>query len=105
VTLGSVAVIDLWGYVMLPIESASGSDGLKLRHVQRYSEEMIAADSGVDVGLAEQLVDMETTAGKCYLVTTGWKKGAELTPGLLKVAEMLIALAAVKPQHYLLRSL
>lgn len=48
-------------------------------------------------------MDMEIDDEKCYLVTSDWKKGkAEPTSDLLKVAEMLAVLAAVKPQHYLL---
>lgn len=50
-TLRPVAVTDLKGYVMLLTDFADGSDGLKLRYVQKDSEQMIAADSEVDGGL------------------------------------------------------
>jgi hypothetical protein len=36
---------------MLLTEFADGSDDLKLRHVHKNSEQMTAADSGLDAGL------------------------------------------------------
>jgi hypothetical protein len=55
VTLEFVAVTDLKGYAMSPIVFADGSDGLRLRCVQKDAEQMTAVD--LEVGMADAGLD------------------------------------------------